>query len=334
MASALNRFVGVRYKKRLLAICFVFLTLAIIAEFSCRALLGLGNPILYTSHNTIEYLMRPDQDVWRFGNRTIVNQYGMRSRPIPPTKDGQLRILVFGDSVVNGGALTDHSELATTLLEHHLKGSLPGKDVFVGNVSAGSWGPGNWLQYAREFGFFDADCLVLVVSSHDYADNPTFAPLNEMTQPTQKPWSAIGEGISRYLPRLVSFVAGDTVDETSKQNTVPELSASQLGLDDLRSFLLLAKSKVKDVYVIQHPERNETVSGKFLEGHDEIAEICRQLEIPVSQLGPRFQSAIGSGIEPYRDYIHPNSNGQCIISDLLFDILSANRPVSNTADRP
>ena len=51
--------------------------------------------------------------------------------------------------------------------------------------------------------------VVLVASSHDVTDNPTFAPLDPNTHPTKKPLLALTEGLTRYLPRyLPAFLRG------------------------------------------------------------------------------------------------------------------------------
>ena len=75
----------------------------------------------------------------------------MRYEDVPFPKDDEFRVICFVDSVLNGGSLTDQKDLATTLLEKKLKEVTP--DAYVGNISAGSWGPGNWRAYADEYGF-------------------------------------------------------------------------------------------------------------------------------------------------------------------------------------
>src|SRR5680860_1531138 len=137
-------------------------------ELFSRFYLGLGDPPLFIQHPAIEYMYKPNQDVYRFGNHFIVNQFGMRSHPFTVSKEGnEFRVMVFGDSVLNGGNLTDHDDLATSILESKFT-KAGHENVVVGNISAGSWGPGNWLAYAREYGFFDTDIVAIVVSSHDY----------------------------------------------------------------------------------------------------------------------------------------------------------------------
>ena len=144
--------------------------------------------------------------------------------------------MVFGDSVLNGGAQTDHEALATSVLARDLSVAWQ-TPVVVGHISVGSWGPGNWLAYAREYGWFDADAVVLVMSSHDTADNPTFAPLNPNTHPTEWPWTAVGEGVTRYLPRYLPALL-PAVEEPEKPVVSVDPQAEAQGLGDLRAFLL------------------------------------------------------------------------------------------------
>jgi hypothetical protein len=205
----IEKIVRIRPWLLVFAVAAIFMSLELFARYG----LGLGTPPLSVVHPTIEYMFKPDQDVYRFGNHFIVNHYGMRSRNFPVHKSNlrEYRMMVFGDSVVNGGNLTDHTNLATTMLENELSDRLK-RPIIVGNISAGSWGPGNWLAYAKEYGFFDADCVVLVISSHDAEDNPTFEPLNTGTHPTEKPLLALSEAFSRYLPRYMPAAVRDMID--------------------------------------------------------------------------------------------------------------------------
>ncbi|MBE9175482.1 hypothetical protein IQ225_09545, partial [Synechocystis salina LEGE 06155] len=103
-------------------------------------------------------MFKPNQDVMRFGNSFRTNSYGMRSEELPKQKnDSELRVLVFGDSVINGGNLTDQSDLATEIVKSKINQS---KEFSIANISAGSWGPGNWLAYVKEYGFFNANKLI------------------------------------------------------------------------------------------------------------------------------------------------------------------------------
>ncbi len=96
--------------------------LTLSGELFCRYILGLGTPPLSIAHPTIEYMFKPNQNLKRFDNHILINQYGMRSENISSQKDfEEYRIIVFGDSVVNGGNLTTHENLATTIIQNQLK---------------------------------------------------------------------------------------------------------------------------------------------------------------------------------------------------------------------
>ena len=100
-----------------------------------RTGLGMGTPPLYVADPLTEYRLKPSQQLRRFGNRIEVNQFSMRSSALKQQRPAQQqRVLVFGDSVVWGGAVLDQDLIATDLLAQ------PGL-IEVGNVAAPSWGP-------------------------------------------------------------------------------------------------------------------------------------------------------------------------------------------------
>jgi hypothetical protein len=317
--------------KYLIRIIVSFILFIATGELFARYYLGLGTPPLSIVHPTIEYMYRPNQDVYRFGHHFITNQYGMRSPPLNQNKDTQeLRVMVFGDSVINGGNPTDQMELATSILKDRLT-NLLNKNIFVGNISAGSWGPGNWLAYAKEYGFFHADIIVLVLSSHDYNDNPTFAPLDRTTHPTENPSSALIEGVEIYLPRYLPHTSNNPsqsnnpiaiesyVGNQDESNNEKEV---QKALKDLTSFLELAKSNSKTVLVLQHYEKSEIESGLSKPGYHLIKSTCEKLGIKPISLEPYFRKSIESGVDPYRDFIHPNQIGQKLIFEAILDKIS------------
>ena len=294
------------------------LAAVVTGEIGARYFLGLGTPPLSVPHPRIEYMFKPNQDVYRFGNRFIVNQYGMRTEPFAAKKEkDEFRIMVFGDSILNGGNLTDQADLATSLVRDGLT-KVGYKNVVVGNISAGSWGPGNWLAYAKEYGFFDADIIVLVISSHDYADNPTFQPLDKNTHPTANPVSALLEGVERYLPRYPPHAdTRNSVAETDRFAAERNEREVQRGLEDLGNFLVLAKEKARAVLVLQYLEKSEIENATTHPGHQRIKAVCSQLGIIPISLEPYFRRLIESGANPYRDNIHPNEVGQRLISEAI-----------------
>ncbi len=130
-------------------------------EIFARLVLGLGAPPLSVADARYEYMFKPNQDVKRFGNRVLINENGMRSDSLPDS-DATKVILLFGDFVLNRGKLTDQSALATSLLQDRLRAS--GEDVYVDNVSAGSWGPPNMRGWLKTYGDFGAETVIYVLS--------------------------------------------------------------------------------------------------------------------------------------------------------------------------
>ncbi|MCC5790897.1 MAG: SGNH/GDSL hydrolase family protein [Opitutales bacterium] len=299
------------------------LALLLLVEISLRSFLGLGNPPLSVEHPEIHYMFKPNQDIQRFGNRIKINEFGMRSEDFSADKpEDEFRILIFGDSVVNGGNLTDQEDLATSLLKEKLQPYFP-NGVTVGNVSAGSWGPGNWLAYAEEFGFFEADKVFLVISSHDSADMPTFAPLNPNTHPTQKPLLATSELLIRYvLPR--AGIRLGRPDHTGPGFTLEE--RMETSLNDLEAFLQKALDTEAEVRVFHHWELPEIEAGEAKEGFAFIKEVVESLDIPFHSMHDTFAQQQRDGPSPYRDNIHPNETGQELLAKEIFSTFPTKRP--------
>jgi hypothetical protein len=304
-------------------------------EMFARHGLGLGDPPLSMADAEIEYLFVPSQSYRRFGNRVAYNQWHMRSEPFGPVKAGpdERRVVFLGDSVINGGSQTDQSELATELLRRRLS-ERTGWRVVTGNASAGSWGPPNMLAYVERFGVLDADVVVIVVSSHDASDVPTWEPVVGVHPgfPDRRPRLALEEAVTRYLPRYVpgwGGSGGDGVDPMGDAR-VAEADARAEALGALEALIERAGEAGAAVVVAQHLERSELAEGGegVREGHGLIRAVAERAGATVVQLGPAFEAALaaaeaGVGPSPYRDNIHPSVHGQRVLAEALEPTLVA-----------
>lgn len=278
------------FRKYTLIIGAVLIVLLAGTELALRAFMG--RPALYVADPEIEYMFQPDQQVRRFGREIRINAYGMRSEALAGAdKDGRFRVLVLGDSVVNGGSLTDQSALATDMLSRE-KTSVGGQ-IDVLNVSAGSWGPGNLLAYLGRFGTFDADIAILVLSSHDLSDDRTFAPLDKNTHPTAAPMFATQEFLDRYVQRYLPF----------KWSPPPSDGAPLAGDAEQSLPVLLDKlaSLPGGVCVILHYETGE--QDVEPEAMQEMASLAEARGVQVVD-DRAFMSAAS-----FRDIIHLNDEG-------------------------
>ncbi len=305
--------------------------LLVCGELFARYYLGLGTPALIEKHPSIEYVSSPNQDVSRFGNRIFINEFGMRSDPLLETvADSHTRVMVFGDSVVYGGNQVDQSQLATSLLQTALRQQ--DQDAEVGNVSANSWGPGNWLAYAEKYGFFDANVIALVLSAHDERDNPTFAELNENSTPTHAPLSALIEAITRYSNHLIGTVSGDAPSSPPKrvgdratsdrvQGRDQSNIETQQAMADLLAFLTSASESGAQVLVFYHLEKIELETKTLQPGYQTITDALQSVGLDIISLEPYYQKASKISDELYLDRIHPSVLGQAAIATALLDQL-------------
>lgn len=304
-----------------LGILGVLLLVALVAaELVARYKLGLGDPPLSMADPQIEYLFKPSAVYHRFGNVISYNAYSMRADDFPRAKSDprEFRVLVIGDSVINGGSLTDQRDLATHILQDRLRQKL-NRPVVVGNISAGSWGPPNQLAYLQRFGLFDADAVVLVFSSHDFADVPTFKPTVgvDPEMPARKPILALQEVATRYLPRYLGVHTGATA--ANPQTTPPQPRDIETCKEAIRQMVQMIRAAGAQVAIAQHLTLYE-LPGQEDQGHRVIAELAKELDVRLLQLGPslRWSSELA-----YRDFIHPNALGQKLIADVLEPELEA-----------
>lgn len=297
--------------------CLGFVALEGFARFG----LGLGDPPLSVADPQIEYLFKPGR-YRRFGNVIRVNSHHMRSEELSPTKAdaAELRVLVFGDSVINGGALTDQQHLATERIRSQLS-TATGRPVRVGNISAGSWGPGNLLAYARKFGLFDADVVILVLNSGDIGDNPTGRNVVGIDPnfPDRSPFSAIQEAITRYcFPRLRAMLKTSAPSMQSSEKLDVEAAEKRQSLSDLGDLLALIRQKSIPVAMIFSPQRPEAL-GWDSSGAKAIREFAAENSLHLIDLTECFGEAIAQGKNPYRagDQIHPNQYGQGLLAEAM-----------------
>ncbi|MBW4481985.1 MAG: SGNH/GDSL hydrolase family protein [Tildeniella torsiva UHER 1998/13D] len=175
-----------------------------IAELLLRIRYGLGNPPLYVADTRTGYRLAPNQSLRRRGNRIEINQYSMRGPAVAPQRPvDTLRVLMVGDSIVNGGWWTDQSQLLSVKVQEALASLHPPgiETVEVFNASANSWGPRNELGYLLRFGTFEAQLVLVVLNTDDlFAIAPNSYELGRNpAYPTRRPPLALWEVAQRRL---------------------------------------------------------------------------------------------------------------------------------------
>ncbi|NES93437.1 SGNH/GDSL hydrolase family protein [Okeania sp. SIO2B9] len=299
--------------KILLIISALILGLLGILEIGLRVIVGFGNPLTYIADNQIGYLLTPNQNVSRFGNRIKINQYSMRSKPIEESKENNtLRIFLVGDSVANGNWWTDQNNTVSAIIENSLSEKL-GKDkiVEVLNASANSWGPRNELAYLEKFGLFNSQIVILLINTDDlFAKAPSSSVVGvDRNYPDKKPSSAMAELINRY------FLKAPKVREIKEEgdrvgfNLVAIKKISELANQNNAKFILAMTPLLREVGE-PGPRDYEIKTRKRLE------EFTQAENILYLDLLPIFKS-VSESDSLYRDHIHLSPEGNLVISEVI-----------------
>lgn len=284
------------FTTRFVTIALVSLLVVFIAlEIILRTLWGFCDTVLYQADKDFEYIEQPNQDRVRFGHKVVYNEYCMRSKPL---EENQCVVLGFGDSVINGGVLTDQDSIATTIVEKQLNNGTR----FL-NISAGSWGPDNCAQYLKKYGDFKARMIVLFISSHDAHDNMTFEPVvgYDESYPEKQYFLATAEVFNRYiLPRIKGLISSGN----SKDNLMINKNGQgfNTGFDYFRDYT--QKHNIPFI-VCLHAERIEVEQGRYNSQGDEIIDYCAKNNINLIK-----GLDIGENLGDFRDEIHINERGQ------------------------
>ncbi|XWK86593.1 MAG: SGNH/GDSL hydrolase family protein [Phormidium sp.] len=305
--------------KVLLIVLATVFVLGLILEVGLRSRFGFGNPLIYITDAEIGYLLAPNQQTRRFGNRIEINEYSMRGGAISPTRpESTLRVLLLGDSIANGGWWTDQADILSAMMASGLKATVAEsafREVEVLNASANSWGPRNELAYLKRFGTFGAQVVVLLINTDDlFATAPSSVQVGrDRNYPAQKPLLALQEVVTRYvlpapnIPELAALnqESGDRVGFNLA--AIEEIEANAKSSNS--KFLLAMTPLLREVgepgprdYEIKERQR--------------LIEFTASKQILYLDFLPVFNSA-ESKESLYRDHIHLSYQGNLQVSQAI-----------------
>lgn len=293
----------------------VVVGLFVVLEVGLRWFFGFGNPLTYVTDEHIGYLLAPNQQTKRFGNRIEINEYSMRGAPVQKSlPSSTLRILLLGDSIVNGGWWTDQEKTISSLMSYSLPSAIASRfsQVEVLNASANSWGPRNELAYLQRFGNFNAKVVVLVINTDDlFATAPTSLPVGrDRNYPERKPPLALVEFFNRYV---------------FKPQTISELEALQkesgdrvgINLEAIGKIHAFARQANSEFLLVMTPLLREI--GKpgprdyEIQSRDRLNKFSQEQKITYIDFLPIFNST-PSPKALYHDHIHLNLQGNQLVN--------------------
>ena len=295
-------------------ILILFLALIFfLIEFYLRFYWGFCDNFLFCTDENYEYVLKPNQNAKRFRSILITNKYAMRSEEV---RSGAIKILGFGDSVLNGGVLTSHDELATTILSKGISAAI-NKDVQFLNISSPSWGPDNAFAYLEEKGNFDAELIILFVNSHDVYDNMSFRKVVDVhpSFPSKNYKCALYELMHRYLlPRLKAFLKGEVYSHAQYEYE----SNSHVFNTGFQNFYDYTQIHNTPFVIYLHADLSELQQGAYSKQGQLIIEFAKAHQIPLIEV-------INHGLKEthYRDKMHLNARGQSQMARIVYEFIKA-----------
>lgn len=302
-----------------LVILAVIIALLVAIEVGLRLLFGFGNPLIYIPDEQIGYLLAPNQQTRRLGNRIEINQYSMRSPAITVTRSpSTLRVLLLGDSIANGGWWTDQADILSALISHQLQPAVTDTTfdrVEVLNASANSWCPRNEVAYLQRFGTFNAQVVVLLINTDDlFGTAPTSIPVGrDLYYPSRKPPLALVEVFNRYALRYqpppemaaVNAEPGDRVgfnlDAIGQIQEIANLAGAR--------FLLAMTPLLREIGEPGPRDYEHKARGRLIE-FTQTRQITYIDFLPIFNAAQQPQTL-------YKDHIHLSSQGNQLVGETI-----------------
>ncbi|QXP66971.1 hypothetical protein [Polaribacter sp. AHE13PA] len=287
---------------------FVFLLLFF--EVFLRFFFGFCDDVLLREDSDFEYIAKENQSRYRFRNNIYYNSFSMRSEEID---SNSITILGLGDSILNGGVLTDQDSLATSILSKKISNLYDKKVQFL-NVSAGSWGPDNCYTYLKKYGNFNASSIFLFVSSHDAYDNMDFKKIIGINKsfPNKQYFSSIYEIVDRYLLPRLKRTKKKVTNNSLGINKKKKNSKFNSGFNAIYSY---SKTNNIPLVIYLHAESEEVKKGSYNEQGKEIIKFASQNNIELL-LDIKESSTLD-----FRDKIHFNESGQKKMAEIIFNYI-------------
>ncbi|MCU0527581.1 MAG: SGNH/GDSL hydrolase family protein [Elainella sp. Prado103] len=289
-------------------------------------LVGFGHPLLYLADPELGYLIAPNQQIRRFGKQITINQYSMRNSTISASRPAEtLRILMIGDSIINGGGWTDQRETIPSLVQQQLQRSFdpncdPNCDpqIEVLNASANSWSPRNQLAYLKRFGSFEAQAIVLVINTDDLFGTAPYSVVvgRAPNYPDRKPPSALAEALYYYSLKL-KLLKPPAIPELVNIQSEPgdRVGANLAAIQQIHTF---AQAHHAQFILAMTPLKREVdPSGSRdyeRKARQRLNEFVQSQQINFIDFLPLFQ-ALDAPAAIYHDTIHLNPIGNQQVSE-------------------
>jgi hypothetical protein len=173
----------------------------------------------------------------------------------------------------------------------------------------------------KRYGTFDADLVILELSSHDYADVPASNPVGiSQDFPAKKPAFAATDLFETYLlprylhlePDMPNYLERSLTEKSQSEQDIAECRDAER---DLFSF---ARSQHAKVALAQHLTVPE-LRGDYYVGYYANQAVAQAAHVPYVDDSVELRAQLKSGDSPFfeGDPIHLNKSGQYVLARTL-----------------
>lgn len=274
---------------------------------------GLHQPVVY-QQTAYGYRPSPNQDLRRFGNRVRYNAFGLRNEAIEAMPAaGVTRVLCVGDSVANGGAITDQDKTISYRLQEVLRPHFGPVEVL--NASAPGWAIANELGWLRTFGTFGSRYVVLIISTHDLfqAVAPADTVDNHPAFPSARPLLALQNVVVQYLvPRLFP----DSYTDPGAAGVLASERQAALNRQDVLAIARqVAEQDGRLLVVFLEQAGDNGRDAMTLGAKRQLFALMAKENIPMATLASEVESIGRQAM--FRDNVHPNLTGNQTIAEAI-----------------
>jgi len=301
-----------KHKKILLIgiISFVIFLISIkFADFFLQKKFGLGNPVIYESSRIYGYTIKPNQNIYRLGNRIIINNLGMRSSK-NWYEENKNKIIFLGDSVTYGGSIVSNNDLFSEKVCNQL--NKKNNNYICGNLGVNGYNLYSLIRNIKYQNFEKETLLVITIIANNF---PRIFH-NVISQPF---WT---NEIKNFLPALteVFFIINDKYRNQIKYNLGEENKLKKIDIkyyNDLVDELKNVLSEKEYKYLILYsPSKEEITKKENNEIYKEILKINFKNFYDLTEINFEKKEEI------YHDNVHLNKLGHDIYSKYIYSIIS------------
>ena len=265
------------------------------------------------------------------GFRVVTNDLGLRDRNLEKKQDGELRILLLGDSVTFGSGVPIEATFGRKL-ESMLAAKL-GRPVRTVNTGVGGYNTVQEYGVLRTFSnVVDPDVVLLLYVRNDIQSNdPPFDPWSEVSLQGKSPSRVIAILLGKsWLYRLGVFAL-----DYSRSQRPASLDRNARGvkesMDALSGIASFCRERGATFVTFFYRSKEQQSRGSSAALLSEVESIGRTSSFPVADVGSWWGEVDMRSVTNSIVDSHPNDRGHELLARGMTDFLMTHGLVSNGA---